>query len=57
MIDTMGDDMLEAMEHKCFKICDESDSSFGEEPEMDYDTYSMSYDLEQNTRDKIYIDI
>ena len=31
LVDTMGYDILEAMECKNGKICDESDSSFGEE--------------------------
>ena len=39
--DTMGYDMLEAMEWKNGKICDDSDSIYGELHEMDDDTYSL----------------
>ena len=42
MVDTMGDDMLEAMELKNGKMCDESYSKCGVEHEMDDDTYSLS---------------
>ena len=38
VVDTMGDYMLDEMEWKNGKICDDSDSSCGEEHEMDYDT-------------------
>ena len=55
VIDTMGDDMLEAMEHKNGNICDNSDSKFGEEQKLDDDTYSMSDEPAQNTIDNIYI--
>ena len=34
VVDNMGDDMLEAMERKNGKICDDSDSSFREEHEI-----------------------
>ena len=37
----MGYDMLEAMELKNGKICDDYYSSCGGEHEMDYDTYSL----------------
>ena len=38
VVDSMGDDMLDEMEWKNGKICDESDSSCGEEHEIDNDT-------------------
>ena len=38
VVDTMGDDILEAMGWKNGKMYDESDSSCGEEHEMDDDT-------------------
>ena len=37
------------------KICDDSNSSFGEDHEIYYDTYSLSDDLKQNTIDNKYI--
>ena len=55
VVDTMGDDMLETMEIKNGKICNDSYSSHGGEHEMDDDSYSLSYDLERNSRDNIYI--
>ena len=42
LVDTLVDDMLDAMEIKNDKICDISDSRFGEEHIMDEDTYSIS---------------
>ena len=41
LADTMGYDMLEVMESKNCKICDDSDSIYGELHEMDDDTYSL----------------
>ena len=35
-VDTMWNDIIEAMEWRNCKICDDSDSSCGEEHEMDY---------------------
>ena len=55
VIDTIVYDILEAMELKNGKIFDDSDSRFGEEHEIDDENYAMSNDLEQNTRDNIYI--
>ena len=55
VVDTMVDDMLEAMEKKNGNICDDSNSICGEEYEIDDNTHSMSDELEQNTRDNIYI--
>ena len=42
VVDTMGYDMLEAMELKNGKICDDYYSSFGKEHEIDNYTYSLS---------------
>ena len=42
----MGDDILEAMEWKNGKMCDNSDSSCGEEHEIDDDTKYLSNSLE-----------
>ena len=50
-VDNIGDDIMEAMEHKNGTICDDFDYSFGEEHKMDDETYSLSDGLEQNTRD------
>ena len=36
-------------------MCDDSDSSFGEEHEMNYYKYSISDSLGENTKDKLYI--
>ena len=47
VIDTIGDYMLEEMEHTNGKICDESDSSFEEEHEMDDEAYYLSDDLKK----------
>ena len=47
VIDTMGDDMLEAMGRKNGKICDDTDSRFGKEHEMYDDTYSLYDDFEK----------
>ena len=38
VVDTMGDDMLDEMEWKNGKICDDSDSTCGEEHEIDDNT-------------------
>ena len=38
MVDTIGYDILEAMEWKNGKICYDSGSSHGEEYKMEYDT-------------------
>ena len=38
VVDTIRDDMLDEMEWKNGKICDDSDSSCGEEHEIDDDT-------------------
>ena len=54
-MDTMGDDILQEMEFKNGNIYDDSDSSLWEEHEMGYGTYSLPGDLEQHTRDNIYI--
>ena len=48
VIDTMRDGTLDETERKNGNICDDSDYSFGEEHEMDYNTYSLSDTLEQN---------
>ena len=53
----MGYDILDPMELKNVKICDDSDSSCGEEHEMDDDTYSLSGALDTNSRDNIYINM
>ena len=55
VVDTMGDDVVEAMEWQNGKVYIDSDSSFGEEHKMDNDTYSLSNALEQNTIYYIYI--
>ena len=52
VFDNIGDGMLKEKELKNGKICDDSDSRFVEEHEMDDDTYSLSDALEQHT---IYI--
>ena len=58
VVDTMGDGIIESMECKNGKICDDLDSSCWEEHEMDYGNYSLYDALEKNTRDKyIYMDI
>ena len=57
VVDTMGDYMMEAMECKNCHIYDESDSSCGEEHEMNDETYSLSGVLDENIIDKIYIQI
>ena len=54
VVDIMGDDMLEAMELKNGKICDDSDYACGGEHEMYYYTYYLS-GTPENTRDNIYI--
>ena len=41
MIDTMGYDMLEAMQLKNDRICDNYDSIFGEEHKINHETYSL----------------
>ena len=51
VVNTMVDDILEAMELKNGKICDASDSRCVRRYEMDDETYSLSDGLEQNTRD------
>ena len=38
MVDTIVDDMLEEMELENGKICDDSDSTCGQEHKMDYVT-------------------
>ena len=35
LVDTMGDDMMEAMERKKYQVCDDFGSRCGEEHEMD----------------------
>ena len=52
VVDTMGDDIMESMEIKNGNIYDDYDYIFGEEHEMDDETYSLSDSLEQIT---IYI--
>ena len=47
VVDTMGDYMMEAMELKYGKICDESYSSCGGEHAMDDDNYSLYDDIEK----------
>ena len=47
VVDTVGDDMMESMEWKNGKICDDSDSRCGEEHEMDDDTQYRSDVLEK----------
>ena len=55
LVDSMGDDIMEAMELKNGKICDDSYHSCGGENEMDDDTYYLYGSLGQNTRYSIYI--
>ena len=57
MVDTMVDDIMEEMERKNGKICDNSYSSCGEEHEMYNNTYYPSDSLEQNNIDNIYMDL
>ena len=54
-VDTIVDDIIEAMEWKTFKICDESDSRCVYEHEMGYGTQSLYDSLEEYTRDKLLI--
>ena len=47
VVDNMGDDILEEMEQKNGKICDDYYSSFGKEHEIDNYTYSLYDALEK----------
>ena len=47
MVDNMGDYILEEMERKNGKICDDYYSSFGKEHEIDNYTYSLYDALEK----------